>query len=84
MSSESNSFQSQSTAINNSLQTTIGTSYNPYHQSVCGSILLPLPSKLSSDIFTYLRHGKFDKFRQCLEVYHKEIIQMRNEYEQVI
>jgi hypothetical protein len=72
----------------NSLSQTLLSDFNqstkdPYHESICGSILLPLPTNSSSEIFSYLRHGKFDRFQRCLEMYHKEIIQMKNEHEQV-
>jgi hypothetical protein len=83
MSSENNCLQSQSCVINNSLQPITLLSNDPYHESICGSILLPLPTNSPSEIFSYLRHGKFDKFRRCLDVYHKEIIQIKNEHEQV-
>jgi hypothetical protein len=54
-----------------------------YHTSVSGSILYSVPSKLSSEIFSYLRHGDFDGFRRSLDLHHHEIIKMRNDHEQV-
>lgn len=56
---------------------------NRYHESICGSILLPVPKKSASEIFAYLRHGKFDQFQRCFSVYHQELIQLKNEYGQV-
>jgi hypothetical protein len=83
MSSENNTLQSQSCILSNSLQPTTLMSNDPYHESICGSILLPLPTNSPLEIFSYLRHGKFDQFRRCLDIYHKEIIQMKNEHGQV-
>jgi hypothetical protein len=83
MSSENIPCQFKSSDLDNLIQTTALTSYESYHKSVCGSILLPLPTNSPSEIFSYLRHGQFDKFRRCLDVYHKEIIQMKNEHGQV-
>lgn len=59
-------------------------SVNLYHQSVCGSILLPLPTKNTQDIFDILRHANFDRFRRCLDVYYKDIMTMRNEFGQTV
>jgi len=56
---------------------------NGYHESMCGSILLPLSTNNTREIFDILRHGNFDRFRRCLEVYYKEIIEMKNEIGQV-
>jgi hypothetical protein len=80
MSSENNPMQLQPSDLNNLLQSIIT---KPYQESVCGSILLPLATNSPSEIFSYLRHGQFDKFRRCLDVYYKEIIQMKNEHGQV-
>ncbi len=68
---------------NNLVQFPLQSINDPYHQSICGSILLPLPTNSLVDIFAYLRHGKFDRFQRCLEIYYKEIIQMKNQFEQV-
>lgn len=73
----------QSSGFKTSSQTTAIMSNDPYHASVAGSILLPLPTDSSEQIFSYLRHGEFDKFRRCLELHHKEIIEMKNEHGQV-
>jgi hypothetical protein len=81
MSDEINS--SQSSDLNQSLQSTSITSYEPYHKSVCGFILHPASTNSPSEIFSYLRHGKLDAFRRSLNVYHKDILQMKNEYGQV-
>ncbi|CAF0841104.1 unnamed protein product [Adineta steineri] len=55
-----------------------------YHTSICGSILLPTATKCPSEIFSLLRHGKFDAFRQSMNIYHQDIIQMKNEYGQTV
>lgn len=55
----------------------------PYHTSLCGSILYSAPTKSSSDIFAYLRHGNFDAFRQSFDLHYNEIVKMKNQYEQV-
>ncbi len=83
MSFEDNLVKSQSSDLNNSMQPTSITASNSYHESACGAILLPLPRNSPSEIFSYLRHRRFDQFRRCLDVYHKEIIQMKNEHGQV-
>ena len=54
-----------------------------YHESISGSILLPLPKNSSLEIFNYLRHANFDQFQRCFNVYHQELIHMRNEHGQV-
>ena len=69
--------------INNLIQSTTTSTSQPYHTSVCGSLLFSTPTNSSSDIFSYLRHGNFDAFRRSLDVYYNEIIRMRNEYGQV-
>ncbi len=76
VSRENNFHSSQSSDFNQSTN-------NPYHESLCGSILLPLPTNCPSDVFAYLHHGQFNKFQRCLDVYHKEIIQIKNERGQV-
>jgi hypothetical protein len=72
-----------SSDINNSIQTSTIMNTYPYHTSVCGSLLYSSPSNSSSDIFSFLRHGNFDAFRRSLDVYHNDIIQMRNDHGQV-
>jgi hypothetical protein len=85
MSNEKTFAQLQPSDPNDSFQVTPGpaASYEPYHKSVCGSILHSLPTNASSEIFSYLRHGKFDAFRRSFDIYYKDIIQMKNEREQV-
>lgn len=56
---------------------------NRYHESTCGSILLPLPKRSALEVFTYLRHGQFDRFQRCFSVYHQELIHLKNEHGQV-
>jgi len=56
---------------------------HPYHTSICGSLLYSSPTNSPSDIFSFLRHGNFDAFRRSLDVYHHDIIRMRNEHGQV-
>lgn len=62
-----------------------GTSPNAhtYHLTVCGSLLYSPPSNSPAEIFAYLRHSRFDAFRRSLDVYHAEIIHMRNGQGQV-
>ena len=83
MSDEIRSSESQSSDLNSSLQPTTITSYEPYQNSICGSILHPAPTNSPSEIFSYLRHGKLDALRRSLGVYPKDILQMKNEYGQV-
>lgn len=72
-----------SSDINNSFQTNPTPIAYPYHTSVCGSILYSSPTNSLPDIFSILRHGNFDAFRRSLDVYHRDIIRMRNEHGQV-
>jgi hypothetical protein len=72
-----------SSDINNSIQSNPTPISYPYHTSICGSLLYSAPSNSPSDIFSYLRHNNFDAFRRSLDVYHNDIIQMRNEHGQV-
>jgi hypothetical protein len=72
-----------SSDINEIIQANIPVPTYPYHNSMCGSILHSTPTNSSTEIFSYLRHGRFDAFRRSLDVYHQNIIQMRNEYGQV-
>ncbi|CAM2702740.1 unnamed protein product [Rotaria socialis] len=55
-----------------------------YHTSACGSILHSLPTKVPSEIFAYLQHGKLDAFRRSLDIYYKDIVQIKNENEQTV
>lgn len=64
-------------------QTTSNSNTQAYHLSVCGSILYSPPTNSPSDIFTFLRHGNFDAFRRSLDIYHNDIIRMRNDHGQV-
>lgn len=54
-----------------------------YQESISGSILLPLATNSSLKIFDYLRHANFDQFQRCFNVYHQELIHMRNDRGQV-
>ncbi|CAF0979153.1 unnamed protein product [Rotaria sp. Silwood1] len=84
MSDEIDSSHFQSADPSNLLQSTSTTTYDLYHKSICGSILYCSPTNSPSEIFSYLLHGKFDAFRRSLDVYHKDIIQIKNEYEQTV
>ena len=64
-------------------QTTSNSNTQAYHLSVSGSILYSPPTNSPSDIFTFLRHGNFDAFRRSLDIYHNDIIRMRNDHGQV-
>ena len=72
-----------SSDINNSIQAPPITNTLPYHTSVCGALLYSTPTNSPSEIFSYLRHGNFNAFRRSLEVYHNDIIRMRNDQGQV-
>ncbi|UJR27993.1 hypothetical protein I4U23_009251 [Adineta vaga] len=76
-----------SSDVNHLIQATTTTN-NPntqvYHQSVCGSILYSPPTNVPSDIFSMLRHGNFDAFRRSLDIYHNDIIRMRNDHGQSV
>ncbi|UJR21427.1 hypothetical protein I4U23_024513 [Adineta vaga] len=76
--------ESQVPDLNDAIQKTSIASTEFYNKSVCGSILCPSPSNSTSDIFSYLRHAKFDAFRRSIDIFHKEIIQMKNEHDQTI
>ncbi|CAF0826668.1 unnamed protein product [Adineta ricciae] len=65
-------------------QTTSNSNTQAYHLSVCGSILYSPPTNSPSDIFTFLRHGNFDAFRRSLDIYHNDIIRMRNDHGQTV
>lgn len=54
-----------------------------YHKSICGSILYCSPTKSPPEIFSFLLHGNLNAFRRSLDVYNKDIIKMKNEYDQV-
>ncbi|CAF3653798.1 unnamed protein product [Rotaria sordida] len=84
MSDEINSSDIQLADLHSSFQSTLATPNNLYHNSVCGSILYCSPTNSSSQIFSYLLHGKFDVFRRSLDIYHKDIILMKNEHEQTV
>ncbi|CAF1018440.1 unnamed protein product [Adineta steineri] len=56
----------------------------PYHTSTSGSIILPMATKCPAEIFSLLRHGKLDVFRQSVDVYHQDIIKMKNEHGQTV
>ena len=83
MAHEDNSGQSQPSEPSETFAITSGPSYISYHNSICGSILYSSPTNSPSEIFAYLSHGKFDAFHRCFDMYHKEIVQMRNERGQV-
>lgn len=72
-----------SSDISSSFPLTSTSNSFPYHTSKCGSILYSSPSNSPADIFKYLRHNDFEAFRRSLDVYHNEIIRMKNEYGQV-
>jgi hypothetical protein len=72
-----------SSDINNSIQAPTITNTYPYHTSICGSLLYSSPTNSPSEIFSYLRHANFIAFRRSLDVYHNDIIRMRNDHEQV-
>ncbi|CAF2103310.1 unnamed protein product [Rotaria magnacalcarata] len=73
-----------SSDINNYIQaTTVQASY-PYHTSVCGSLLYTAPTNTPSDIFSYLRHGNFEAFRRSLDIYHNNIIKIKNDHGQTV
>lgn len=64
-------------------ETAVIPSNTPYHTSACGSILHSIPTNNCQTIFSYLLHGNFEAFRQSIDVFHRDIIKMRNEQEQV-
>jgi hypothetical protein len=72
-----------SSDINSFFQSITTPISHPYHTSICGSLLYSSPTNSPSDIFSLLRHGNFDAFRRSLDVYHHEIIRMRNDHGQV-
>lgn len=69
--------------INDMIQVNPPPTTNTYHDSVCGSILYSVPSKSPEDVFSDLRHNNFDGFRRSFDVYHQDIIAMRNDRGQV-
>ena len=72
-----------SSDINDIIQASpVPTTY-PYHTSACGSILYSNPTKSAEEIFSLLRHADFDAFRRSLDVYHQDIIRIKNNHEQV-
>ena len=83
MAYDNNSSQIQPSSVTNLIQPTFIPASEPYHKSICGSILHSTPTNSPSEIFSYLRHGTFDAFRRSIDVYHKEIIQMKNDHGQV-
>jgi hypothetical protein len=83
MSYDTNPLQTQSSDIAILHQAALITPYDPYHQSVCGSILHSTPTNSPAEIFSYLQHGNFDAFHRSIDVYHKDIVQMRNNAGQV-
>ena len=72
-----------SSTIDNYIQATTISTSQPYHTSACGALLYTSPTNLPSDIFSFLRHANFTAFQRSLEIYHKDIIRMRNEHGQV-
>ncbi|CAF0860417.1 unnamed protein product [Adineta steineri] len=73
-----------SSDLNNLIQATTISNTNAYHMSICGSILHPMPTNSPSDIFSFLRHSNFTALRRSLDVYHNDIIQMRNDHGQTV
>lgn len=69
--------------VDNSNESISVTNPSTYHESVCGSILYCAPTNSTSEIFSYIHHGRFDAFRRSLEIYYKDIVQMKNEHGQV-
>ena len=56
---------------------------DPYQNSLCGAILNCIPTKAPSAIFTYIRHSNFQALHRSLDVYHQEIVRIRNDNGQV-
>ncbi|CAF1532672.1 unnamed protein product [Adineta steineri] len=73
-----------SSDLNNLIQATTISNTNVYHMSICGSIIHPMPTNSPSDIFSFLRHSNFTALRRSLDVYHNDIIQMRNDHGQTV
>lgn len=76
----SQSLLSEST---NRLQQMPATISEPYQNSLCGAILHCTPTKCPSAIFNYIRHHNFSALHRSLDVYHQDIIRIRNDNEQV-
>ena len=69
--------------IDNYIQSMTTSISQHYHSSVCGALLHTSPTNLPSDIFSFLRHANFIGFQSSLDIYHRDIIQMRNDHGQV-
>ncbi|CAF1027658.1 unnamed protein product [Adineta steineri] len=78
-----NSCDLQASDLNDN-QPTSTKSAELYHTSICGSVLHPMATKCPAEIFSLLRHGKLDVFRQSVDVYHQDIIKMKNEHGQTV
>ena len=76
----SQSLLSEST---NRLQQIPATISDGYQNSLCGAILHCTPTKCPSAIFNYIRHHNFQALHRSVDVYHQDIIRIRNDDEQV-
>lgn len=70
--------------INDMIQVNSRPTTNTYHDSVSGSILYSIPTNSPDEIFSYIRHNDFQAFRRSLDVYHQDIIALRNERQQTV
>ena len=83
MSHETGTSDDESSAVQDSSESSSIILNESYHKSVCGLILHSSPTNCSSEIFSYLYHGNLDVFRRSLHLYHKDIIQLKNSHGQV-